>query len=72
LFYYPGWEDLDMKPFTAIAALLLFAVAVAQAARAYMGVDVLIGDFHVPIVASWVVAGLTGFLSLMLFVEARR
>jgi hypothetical protein len=36
-----------MKPFTAISALLLFAVAIAQAARAYMGVDVVIGDFHV-------------------------
>lgn len=61
-----------MKPFTAIAALLLFAVAIAQAARAYMGVDVVIGDVHVPIVASWAAAGVAGFLSLMLFVEARR
>ena len=61
-----------MKPLTAIAALLLFAVAIAQAARAYTGVDVIIGDFHVPIVASWAAAGVAGILSLMLFVEARR
>lgn len=61
-----------MKPFTALAALLLLAVALAQAARAYMGLDVVISDYHVPVVASWIVAGITGFLSLMLFVEGRR
>jgi hypothetical protein len=61
-----------MKPFTALSALLLFAVAVAQAVRAYMGFDVVIADVHVPVVVSWVVAGVTGFLSVMLFVEARR
>ena len=61
-----------MKPFTALTALMLFIVAIAQAARAYYGLDVAIGDFHVPIVASIGVAVLTGFLSIMLFVEARR
>ena len=61
-----------MKPFTALTALLLFIIAIAQAARAYFGLDVIIGDFHVPILASVGVAGITFLLSIMLFVEARR
>lgn len=61
-----------MKPFTALTALLLFIVAIAQAARAYLGLDVVIGDFHMPIIASVGAAVVTGFLSIMLFVEARR
>lgn len=61
-----------MKPFTALTALLLFAMAVAQGARAYFGLDVAIGDFHVPVIVSVGVAVLLGFLSIMLFVEARR
>lgn len=61
-----------MKPFTAIAALLLLIVAIAQAARAAMGVDVLIDNtFHVPIMASWIAAAVAGFLAIMLFREAR-
>lgn len=61
-----------MKPFTAIAALLLLVIAIAQAARAAMGVDVLIDNtFHVPIVASWIAAAVAGLLAIMLFREAR-
>ena len=59
------------KPFTTIAALLLLVVALAQAARAYLGVEVLIDGYAVPVIASWVAAGVAGLISLMLFREAR-
>jgi hypothetical protein len=59
------------KPFTTIAALLLLVIAGAQAARAYLGLDVVIDGFHVPIVASWAAAAVAGFLSLMVLSEAR-
>ena len=59
------------RPFTMLAALLLLVVALAQAARAYLGVEVLINGYSVPVVASWVAAAVAAFLSLMLFREAR-
>lgn len=58
-----------MKPFTIIAAILLLAVAICHAYRAYAGFDFIYGTIHIPIVASWVAAGVTAFLALMLFVE---
>ena len=61
-----------MKPFTAIGALVFLIVAIAQAARAALGVDVVIdNNFHVPIVASWIAAAVAGLLAIMLFREAR-
>lgn len=58
------------KPFTVIAALLLGFVAAAQATRAYLGVDVVVDAYHVPIVASWIAAGVAALISVMLFREA--
>jgi hypothetical protein len=58
------------RPFTIIAALLIGFIAAAQATRAFLGVDVVVDTFHVPIVASWVAAGVGAFISLMLFREA--
>ena len=58
-----------MKPFTVIAALLLLAIAVCHAYRAYAGFVFIFGTFHVPVMASWVAAAVTAFLALMLFVE---
>jgi len=58
------------KPFTVIAGLLLLVVAAAQATRAYLGFDIVVDGFQVPIVASWAAAGIAGILGLMLFREA--
>lgn len=61
-----------MKPFTTIAALILLFIAAVQAFRAFTGIDVVIDGFHVPVIASWVAAGLIGLVGLMAFNEARR
>ncbi len=55
------------KPITTLAALLLLVIAIAQGFRAYMGIDVVVDGYHVPIMASWVAAGVAGLLSLGLF-----
>ena len=59
------------RPFTILAALLLLIVTLAQAARALTGAEVLIDGYSMPVMASWVAAAVAGFLSLMLFREAR-
>jgi uncharacterized integral membrane protein len=58
-----------VKPFTIIAAILLLAVAICHAYRAYAGLDFIFWTTHIPIMASWVAAAVTAFLALMLFVE---
>jgi hypothetical protein len=58
-----------VKPFTIIAAILLLAVAICHAYRAYAGLALVIGTYSVPIMASWIVAAVCAFLALMLFVE---
>ena len=59
------------RPFTTIGALLFLVVAVAQATRAALGVEVVIDGFQVPIVASWIAAAVAGLLAIMLFRESR-
>jgi len=59
------------RPFTALAALLLLVIALAQGARAFLGLEVTIDGVQVPVVASWIAAGVAGLLALMLFREAR-
>ncbi len=58
-----------MKPFTIIAALLLLVIAAAHAYRAYAGLPVVVDNIQIPIMASWVCAGVTAILGIMLFVE---
>jgi len=57
------------KPFTVIAAILLLLVAAAHAYRAYAGLDFIFAGHVVPILASWICAGVTAVLGIMLFVE---
>ena len=59
------------RPFTLIAGLLLAVIALAQATRAFLGIDVVIDGYHVPIAASWIAAVVAGVISVMLFREAR-
>ena len=60
------------KPFTTVGALLLLFIACVQAVRAYLGIDVIINGFQVPVVASWAAASIIAFVSLMMLGEARR
>ena len=60
------------KPFTLLAALVFLVVAIGQATRAYFGFDVVIDGHPIPVAASWIAAGVAAFLSVMLFMEARR
>jgi len=59
------------RPFTAIAALLLLIIALAQATRAFLGLEVVVDGYSVPVVASWIAAAVAGALGLLLFREAR-
>ena len=61
-----------MRPFTMIGGLVLLLIAVVQAVRAFLGFDVIIDGYHVPVMASWIAAGVLGLLSLMVLSEARR
>lgn len=56
--------------FSTVAAILLGVIAVAQGVRAFYGIDVTIGTYHVPIVMSWVAAGVAGFIAIFAFREA--
>ncbi len=61
-----------MKPFTTIGGLVLLLIAIVQAVRAFLGFEVTIDGYAVPVMASWVVAIVLGLLSLMVLGEARR
>lgn len=58
------------KRFTSIGAILFGVIAALQAARIYYGLDVTIGEFHVPMQASWAVALIAVLLCVMQFREA--
>jgi hypothetical protein len=60
-----------MKPFTIISALLFLVIAAAHAYRAYAGLPVVVADMQIPIMASWICAGVTAILGIMLFVERK-
>lgn len=57
------------KRFTIIAAILLGVIAAAQAARAYYGLDVVVGSYHVPIALSWAAAAVAGLVAILAFRE---
>jgi hypothetical protein len=52
------------RPLTSLGGLVLIVIAGAQAWRAYHGFDVSVGDYHVPIIASWAASAITGLLGL--------
>jgi hypothetical protein len=61
-----------MKPFTIIAALIFFAVAVAHAYRVYAGFAVTLEGHAIPMWGSYVAAAISAFLGVMLIMESRR
>ena len=56
--------------FSTVAAIILGVIAVAQGVRAFYGIDVTVGAYHVPILMSWVAAGVTGVVAIFAFREA--
>lgn len=58
------------KLFSTIAAILLAVIAAAQGLRAYYGLDLVVGTYHVPVMMSWIAAGVAGVIALLAFREA--
>ncbi|MDE2113050.1 MAG: hypothetical protein KGJ79_18085 [Alphaproteobacteria bacterium] len=58
-----------MKLVTVLAAALLLTIAAAHGYRAYTDLEITVAHHVVPIWASWVCAGVLGFLGLMLLVQ---
>ena len=60
------------KPFTTMAAVLLFAVAIAHVLRLVYGWQVTIADAFIPMWVSGVGVVIAGGLAVMLWREARK
>ena len=58
------------KRFTSIGAIMFGLIAGGQAARIYYGLDLVVGEFHIPMIASWAVAIIAALLCIMQFREA--
>jgi hypothetical protein len=55
------------QKYIVVSGALFGVIAVVQAVRALNGLPVHIGTFEVPVWASWVVAAITGGLSVWAF-----
>ncbi len=56
-----------MKSFVIVLSALLFLViAAAHAYRAYAGIHILVGTYEVPMMVSWICAGVTAVLGILL------
>jgi len=49
-----------------LSALVFLLIAAAHVYRAYAGIDVIIAAHHIPIIASWICAGVTALLGILL------
>jgi hypothetical protein len=58
------------KLFSTVAAIILAVIAVAQGVRAFYGIDVTVGAYHVPVMMSWIAAGVIGVVAIFAFREA--
>jgi hypothetical protein len=56
--------------FSTVAAIFLGVIAGAMAFRAYYGIEVVVGNFHVPMLMSWIAAGVIGIVAVFAFREA--
>jgi hypothetical protein len=59
------------KTFTTVAAILLLLIAACHIARAVLGIPVMVDHIDIPVWASWVAAGVTAVLGVMVFAEMR-
>jgi hypothetical protein len=61
--------SIIVKSFIVVLSALLFLViAAAHAYRAYAGLDVVVAGHAIPILASWICAGVTAVLGILLLV----
>ena len=60
------------RPFTLLAALLLFVVALGHGYRIMNNWDVIIGPHNIPMIGSWIGGIVAAFLGVMLLREASR
>lgn len=58
------------KLFSTVAAIFLGVIAGALAFRAYYGIDVVVGSYHVPMLMSWIAAAVVGIVAVFAFREA--
>jgi len=58
------------KLFSTVAAIILGVIAVAQGLRAFYGLELIVGTYHVPTLMSWIAAGVTGVVAIFAFREA--
>lgn len=58
------------KLFSTVAAIILGVIAVAQGVRAFYGIDVTVGAYRVPVMMSWIAAGVIGAVAIFAFREA--
>jgi hypothetical protein len=56
--------------FSTVAAIFLGVIAIAQGLRAFYGLELTVGDYHVPVMMSWAAAGVTGVVAIFAFREA--
>ncbi len=65
-------EDLVKSFAVIVSALVFLLIAAAHAYRAYAGIDVTVAQHVVPVMASWVCAGVTALLGILILVFARK
>ena len=58
--------DIVKSFIIVLSALIFLLIAAAHAYRAYAGIDVVVATHHIPIIASWICAGVTGLLGILL------
>jgi hypothetical protein len=65
-------EGLVKSFVVVVSALLFLVIAAAHAYRAYAGIELSVAHHAVPIMCSWVCAGVTGLLGILLLAFARK
>ncbi|HXZ68305.1 MAG TPA: hypothetical protein VEH07_06940 [Alphaproteobacteria bacterium] len=62
---------MQAKSYATVAAAIFLLMAIVQAARAAMGLSLIVAGYSIPIYASVVVAVVTGVLALVGFMASR-
>jgi hypothetical protein len=56
---------MSAKAYAILAALIFLLAAAGQGYRAYTGLAVNVGDFAVPVMASWIASGVLVLLAVL-------